>query len=78
MGTGARLPVGQMDCAGAAEGRHLNVLMWARKHGYPWNAWTCAGDDEGRHLEVMMWAPGSTAARRKVGLINIPFRKSSR
>ena len=63
-------------CHLAAAGGHLEVLIWAREHGCPWEeeepgeyddlVWTpycCALAAEGGHLEVLRWLRfGSTIA----------------
>ena len=40
----------------AAEGGHLEMLLWARANGCPWDERSCMGAAEGGHLEVLQWA----------------------
>ena len=40
----------------AAEGGHLDVLVWLRENGCQWNHLTCAEAACGGHLEVLRWA----------------------
>jgi hypothetical protein len=45
-----------MTCTFAALNGHLEMLLWARENGCPWNDNTCWGAAEGGHLEVLQWA----------------------
>ena len=38
------------------QGRHLEVLKWAREHGCQWNWATCAAAAAGGHLLGLKWA----------------------
>jgi len=40
----------------AAEGGHLDVLLWARKHRCPWDVETCVRAADEGELEVLRWA----------------------
>ncbi len=42
-------------CSLAAEGGHLDVLIWARANGCSWNTWTCAYAARNGHLDILMW-----------------------
>jgi len=42
VGPGARLSVGRLACAQAADGGHMEVLQWARANGCPWDGRTYA------------------------------------
>ena len=55
VGAGARLSLGFNDALFAAEGRHLEVLKWAREHGCPWNKrlFILASHN---HPETLPWA----------------------
>ena len=43
-------------CEYAAEGGHLQVLMWAREQGWPWNSRVCHRAAGAGHLQVLRWA----------------------
>ena len=43
-------------CEFAAQGGHLEVLMWARANDCPWDEGTCWKAAEHGHLEVLQWA----------------------
>jgi hypothetical protein len=43
-------------CAEAASGGRLDVLMWARENGCPWNVSTCIEAAENGHLACLKWA----------------------
>jgi len=43
-------------CHAAAEGGHLQVLLWAALRGCPWNELTCASAAKGGHLELLKYA----------------------
>lgn len=43
-------------CHIAAGQGWLNVLQWARKHGYEWDKETCSEAARGGHFEVLKWA----------------------
>jgi hypothetical protein len=43
------------------QGRHLDLLNWARRHDCPWDVVTCASAAEGGHLDVLRWATGHGA-----------------
>jgi hypothetical protein len=45
-----------ITCETLAEGRHMEVLRWAREHGCCWDQRTCANAAEGGHLAVLQWA----------------------
>ena len=34
----------------------VEIAIWARANGCPWNEWTCANAAEGGHLAVLQWA----------------------
>ncbi|CAN0532375.1 unnamed protein product, partial [Ectocarpus sp. 12 AP-2014] len=40
----------------AAENGHLEVLVWARENGCPWNERTCVNASRGGHDDVLRWA----------------------
>ena len=48
-------PWDELTCALAASRGHLQVLQWAREHGWD-NINVCAGAAVGGHLEVLQWA----------------------
>ena len=66
-------------CQWAAAGGHLEVLMWAREHGCPWEEeepseyeyyereiHCCALAAKGGHLDVLRWLRfGSTESTRE-------------
>ncbi len=35
---------------------YLDLLIWARSQGCPWNMWTCANAARNNHLEILKWA----------------------
>jgi hypothetical protein len=43
-------------CLIAAKHGHLDILVWARSQGCPWNTITCAEAARGGHLKVLKWA----------------------
>ena len=47
---------GVQTCASAALGGCLELLMWLRDNGCPWNASTCSNAALGGHLEVLKYA----------------------
>ena len=47
---------GQIVCAAAAAGGHMEVLQWARENGCLWNMSTCEQAAQFGHLEVLRWA----------------------
>lgn len=34
---------------------HLQVVVWLRENGYPYNGWTTAWAAGGGHLELLKW-----------------------
>ena len=43
-------------CRAAALGGHLDVLIWLRDEGCPWDIGTTDGAVEGGHVRVLKWA----------------------
>ena len=56
MGARERLPVGRNHVLLCGEGRHLEVLQWARANGCPWGRFTCSYAAYYGHLAVLQWA----------------------
>ena len=48
--------MGKATCTNAACNGRLEVLLWVRAHGCPWDEHTCAWAAENGHLEVLQWA----------------------
>lgn len=51
----------ERTCSLAAHWGHLDVLMWARKHGCPWGWEVCDMAAEGGHLDALKWAHANGA-----------------
>ena len=56
MGSEKWLLVELYECASAAGGGHLEILVWARENDCPWNYLTCASAAGDGHLKVLVWA----------------------
>ena len=65
MGARERLPVGQVDVHGAAEGGHLEVLQWLRANGCPWDRETIIRARAIRHFEMANWARANGCPEQK-------------
>lgn len=43
-------------CAAVAQFGTLDMLKWAREHGYRWDARVCASAARGGHIDTLQWA----------------------
>lgn len=50
------LPGCESSTAAAAEEGHFDLLEWAQKNEYLWNARTCIAAAEMAHLIILQWA----------------------
>ena len=46
----------RMDVSRLAHEGRLDMLMWAREKGCPWDSYTTAFAARGGHLPTLMWA----------------------
>jgi len=55
LGTDEWLSVDRMTTYKAAEKGHLDILIWARSNGCPWNSGTSAVAARSGHLGILQW-----------------------